>query len=122
MIIEFSWGTGKLSVDAKILIVDMPMADFKKWVKLFARYGEPADHKAFLQLLDAFSANVKEDAEPMEAELAEFQAKAEGRIFSQLTPEYCQTQVKRIQRHLNGINRTLKRYQTMHDLLKGLVS
>lgn len=52
MIINFSWGTGKMSVDAELLIIDIPMFRYKKWVKLFVRYGEPKDHQAFLQLLE----------------------------------------------------------------------
>lgn len=52
MIITINYYTGKMSVDAEMLILEMPMVNFRKWVKLFVRYGDPADHAAFLQLLE----------------------------------------------------------------------
>lgn len=51
MIIKFSWGGGCIAVDAELMILDLPMTNYKIWAKLFARYGEPADQVAFLYLL-----------------------------------------------------------------------
>lgn len=52
MTIKFSWGGGCIAVDAELMILDLPMTSYKKWVKLFVQHGEPADHEAFLQLLE----------------------------------------------------------------------
>ncbi len=93
MIIEFSWGTGKMSVDAEGLILGMPMANFKKWVKLFAKYGEPADHEAFLQLLED---QIQVNKQAIKEELDE--------------------------KELPPLRRMLKRRLSMRDQLKGCLS
>lgn len=122
MIIEFGWGTGKMSVDAETLILDMPMTDFKKWVKLFARYGRPEDHEAFLQLLeDQIQAN-EQVIKDLEAEVAEFQMKADQQIFTNLSVNYCREQMRLKQKHLNGAKTKLKKRLSMRDQVKGLMS
>lgn len=52
MIIKFSWYSSQMTVDAERLILDMPIANYRKWVKLFARHGKREDCKALLQLLE----------------------------------------------------------------------
>lgn len=122
MIIEFSWDTGKMSVDPDLLILDMPMTNFRKWVKLFVKFGEPADHEAFLHLLeDQIQAN-EQVIKDLEAEVSEFQAKAERRVMTTLSVKYCREQARLKQRHLNGAKTKLKRRLSMRDQLKGLMS
>ena len=40
MIVKMNWGTGGMSVDADYLLEEMPLENFRKWCKLFLRYGE----------------------------------------------------------------------------------
>lgn len=51
MIIEFSWGTGKMAVDPDLLILEMPLTNYRKWLKLFIRYGKREDHIQMIQCL-----------------------------------------------------------------------
>lgn len=122
MIIEFSWGTGKMSVDAEILILTMPMTNFKKWVKLFARYGQPEDHQAFLQLLEDQIHTNEQTIKGLEAEVSELKAKAEKRIPTTLSVTYCRERMRLKQKHLNGVKLKLKRRLSMRDQLKGCLS
>lgn len=122
MIIKFSWGTGKMSVDADLLIVEMPMTYFKKWVKLFVRYGRSEDHENFLQLLEDQIQVNEQTIRDLEAEVTEFQAKAERQIFTNLSVDYCREQLRLKQKHLNGTKTKLKRRLSMRDQLKGLMS
>ena len=46
MIVKMNWGTGGMSVDADYLLEEMPLKNFKKWCKLFLRYGERDAHIA----------------------------------------------------------------------------
>lgn len=122
MIIEFSWGTGKMSVDAELWILDIPMTNFRKWVKLFAMYGKPADHEAFLQLLEDQIHFTEVQIHELGVEAEEFQLKAERVIPTHLSSGYCLKQMMLKQKHLNGTKARLKRYRTMYDLLKGRLS
>lgn len=119
MTIKFSWGGGCIAVDAELMILDLPMTSYKKWVKLFVQHGEPADHEAFLQLLeDQIQAN-EQAIKDLKAEVEEFQAKAERRIFTNLSVKYCRQQAALKQKHLNGAKANLKRRVSMRDQLKG---
>ena len=122
MIIKFSWGTGNMVVDAEILILDMPMSNYRKWVKLFAQHGRPEDHEAFLQLLEDQIKDNEQVIKDLEAEVEEFQAKAERRIPTNLAVGYCREQMRLKQRHLNGAKTKLKRRLSMRDQLKGRLS
>ena len=122
MIIKFSWGSGKMSVDAEMLMLEMPMMNFKKWVKLFALYGEPEDHQAFLHLLEDRIYSTEVQIKELEAEVNEFQRKAEGQIFTNLSVRYCREQMRLKQKHLNGAKTRLKRCQSMCNYLKGCLS
>ena len=46
MIVKINWGTGGMSVDADYLLEEMPLKNFRKWCKLFLRYGERDAHIA----------------------------------------------------------------------------
>ena len=122
MTIEFSWGAGRMSVDAEQLILAMPMTNFKKWVKLFVRYGKPEDHQVFLQLLEDQIYSTEVQIMELEAEVSEFQAKAERRIPTTLSVTYCRERMRLKQKHLNGTKVRLKRCQSMRDHLKGCLS
>jgi len=121
LIIKFNHWNGKITVDAEIMILDMPMTNYRKWVKLFAQHGLSEDQQAFLQLLeDQIQAN-EQAIKDLEAEVNEYQMKAEGRVRTVLAPKYCREQMRLKQRHLNGARRMLKRRQSMRDILKGLI-
>lgn len=122
LIINFSWDGGQMSVDAEILILDIPMTNFRKWVKLFARYGKPEDHEAFLQLLEDQIQTNERVINDLEAEVNEFRAKAERRIPTNLCSEYCRKQIRLKQKHLNGTKADLKRRLSMRDQLRGVLS
>lgn len=54
MIIKFSWGTGHMEMNADYAIKDMSMTNCRKWLKLFARYGEREQHAEFISLLKTY--------------------------------------------------------------------
>ena len=122
MTINFSWGTGKMSVNTEALILTMSMTNFKKWVKLFARYGKPEDHQVFLRLLEDQIQTDEQTIKDLEVEVSEFQAKAERRIPTTLSVTYCRERMRLKQKHLNGTKVRLKRCQSMRDHLKGCLS
>lgn len=69
MIIEFSWGTGKMSVDPDLLILEMPLVNYRKWLKLFIRYGERIDHIRMIQCLCNQLISVHGTIKDLEAEV-----------------------------------------------------
>lgn len=106
MIIDFGWYSGQMSVDAECLILEMPIANYRKWARLFAKYGKPEDQEAFLRLLeDQIQAN--------ETALDCLQAK----LFICKNP--------RDQRQLSGsirkITRKMKRRQSMRKILQEIL-
>lgn len=42
--IRFSWNTGSICVDPEVLIREMTLVNYRKWLKLFIRYGKREDH------------------------------------------------------------------------------
>lgn len=60
LMIDISWGNGRMFVNAEALIREMPMKQFKSWVPLFIRYGKSSDHTAFVHLLDQMAGNTDE--------------------------------------------------------------
>ena len=122
MMIRFSWGSGRMTVNPDALIRDMPMSNYRKWVKLFARYGRPEDHELMFQLLGDYIISGKDVVAEWQANVNEWTWKAEGQIMTNFTKRHCRGQLRLAQKHLNGANHRLKRYQTMYDLLKGLMS
>lgn len=108
-------------VDPDFLIRDMPMSNYRKWVKLFSRYGEREDHELMLQLLGDYIVVTNDTVAECQANVNEWAWKAEGQIRTNFTQRHCRGQLRLAQKHLNGAKAKLKRYQTMYDLLKGLV-
>lgn len=45
---------GYMEYDSDVMIKDMPMTNFKKWGKLFAKYGTPEQHNKFLSLIKVY--------------------------------------------------------------------
>lgn len=119
--IKFSWGSGWMRVDPDILICDMPMTDYRKWVKLFAKHATWEQADEFLQVLERQIGEREQRAKELEAEILEFQMKAERKIPSVLAPKYCREQAALKQKHLNGTQRGLKRCYKMLELLKELL-
>lgn len=104
MIIKFNHWNGKITVDAEIMILDMPMANYRKWVKLFAQYGLSEDQQAFLQLLeDQIQAN-EQAIKDLEVKVATAKHKSGWKA------------------ELSSARRMLKRRQSMCDILKGLIA
>lgn len=122
MIIKIDWFGGKMSVDAEILILDMPMSNYRKWVKLFVQYGRPEDHEAFLQPLEDQIKDNEQAIEDLEAEVNEYLLKANRQVFTNLSTKYCRQQAALKQKHLNGAKAKLKRRLSMRDQLKGRLS
>lgn len=104
MIIKFSWDSGYVMVDAELLILEMPMDQYKKWVKLFARYGRSEDHVAFLQLLEDQIRENEQAIKDLEVTIAT--AKHKSGLKAQLS----------------YLRRMLKRRLSMRDQLRGLLS
>ena len=69
MIIEFSWGTGKMSVDPDLLILEMPMVNYRKWLKLFIKHGERNDHIQMIHCLCNQLISVHNTIKRLEAEV-----------------------------------------------------
>lgn len=111
-----------MSVDADLLILEIPMTNYRKWFKLFVRYGEPEDHEAFLQSLEDQIHSTEVQIHELGVEVEEFQLKAERFIPTHLSSGYCLKQMMLKRKHLNGAKARLKRYRTMYDLLKGRLS
>ena len=119
--IKFSWGSGWMRVDPDILICDMPMTDYRKWVKLFAKHATWEQVDEFLQVLERQIGEREQRAKELEAEILEFQMKAERKIPSVMAPKYLRQQAALKQKHRNGTQRGLKRCYKMLELLKELL-
>ena len=121
MILRFSWNLGRSRevVDVELLLADMPMTNYRKWIKLFARYGTTEQHMQFMQVANEQIQSIEEQAKQLELEVLEFQLKAERKVRTFLAPKYCQEQAALKQKHLNGVQKRLKRYQTMTQLAEG---
>lgn len=98
MIIRFNYPNGFMEVDADALIQSMRLVIYKRYAPLFAKYGTSEQHNEFLQLLDEYIENQNKKFNEV--------ASASPLIIS----------------HVKGAFNELKRYKTMRDVLKGLVS
>jgi hypothetical protein len=110
-----------MSVDPDTLIHNMPMTNYRKWVKLFVTYGQSEDHELMLQLLGDYIIIASDTVAERQADVNEWARKAKGQSMTNFTKKHCRDQLRLAQKHLNGTNRQLDRYQTMYDLLKELV-
>lgn len=67
--IRFSWGTGSICVDPEVLIREMTMANYRKWLKLFIRYGDREDHIRMIRCLCDSLIAIHTTIKGLEAEL-----------------------------------------------------
>ena len=111
-----------MSVDPDALIHTMPMTNYRKWVKLFVTYGQPEDHELMLQLLGDYIIIANDTVAERQVKVDEWARKAKGQSVTNFTKKYCREQLRLAQKHLNGANRQLDLYQTMYNLLKGLLT
>ena len=68
--IRFSWNTGSICVDPEVLIREMTMANYRKWLKLFIRYGDREDHIRMIQCLCNQLISIHTTIKDLEAEVA----------------------------------------------------
>lgn len=122
MRIEFSWGTGGMEVVVERVIELWPMTNYRKWVKLFARYGTADQHQQFLQYVAQYITNAEATCAERAEELKEAQMRYDGRLPTVMSHSYWEGECKRKQSKLNGANSVLKRYKTIYSVLEGLVS
>ena len=113
MIIEFSWGTGKMSVDPDLLILEMPMVNYRKWLKLFIRYGERNDHIQMIHHLCNQLISVHSGIRDLEAEVHQWDG-YRGR--------YAGGKRRVASDQLRAVKRNHKRIIKMWDLLRGQLS
>ena len=122
MTIQFSWGTGHMTVDAVALIKNMSLQKYRQWSKLFVQYGKPEDHTVFLQLLDEHIAYSEKE---YHSRLAEHKRWVHLCDHSEETT-YTQASYRNMRRlskgDLNDATTRLNRCRKMRDILKGLLS
>ena len=87
MVIRFDYGSGWMRFDPDILICDMPMTNYRKWVKLFARYATPEQHHDFLERVDYQSRNIAAQCVQLCAEVQELMDKADRKLPSVMAPK-----------------------------------
>jgi hypothetical protein len=68
MTIKLSWDTGNMVVDPEVLIREMPLTNYRKWLKLFIQYGKREDHIQMVnclcdQLINAHNTIMELEAE-----------------------------------------------------------
>lgn len=56
MTIEINYPNGWIKLDADFIIEQVSMPNYKKWLKLFAKYGTAEDHRAFRERLNIYIA------------------------------------------------------------------
>ena len=122
MKIKFSWGTGWMETSAEHVAEDMQMSIYRKWVKLFAQYGTPEQHKEFLQFVISYIRMQEAKCTELQNDLEERQAKADRLLPTVMTLDYWEREAKLYQKKLNGATAKLKRYKTIYTVLEGLVS
>lgn len=110
MIIKFSWNTGSICVDPEVLIREMTMANYRKWVKLFIRHGERKDHIQMISCLCDSLIAIHTTISGLEVEVARLEGFG-GRILADK---------RKVARHkLNVAKRQRVRIIKMWDLLGG---
>ena len=122
MRIKFYHDSGWIELKAEYIVEYMRMTTFRKWAKMFAKFGTSEQHKEFLQFLVPYLGEAEEKCAELTSELTERQMKADGRLPTVMTHNYWEGEVKRYQSKLNGAKTKYKRYSLMHEILEGLVS
>lgn len=110
MIIEFSWGTGKMSVDPDLLIVEMPLVNYRKWLKLFIKYGGRNDHIQMIHCLCNQLISIHGTIKELEAEVHRWKG---------FTSRYGAGKRKVASDQLRAAKRQHKRIIKMWDALRG---
>lgn len=121
MTIQFSWGTGHLTVDAVALIKNMSLQKYSKWARLFVQFGKHEDQIAFLYLLEE---HIRHNEADYHSKLAEHKAwvyLCEHPEKAQYSPPHCRNMRRLSKGDLNDATRRLNRCRKMRDTLKGLL-
>lgn len=121
MIIRFFWGTGGIALNLDMASDNFTVNQFKKWAKLFQRYGASEDQEATKQFFQDKITQLKKSAEPLEAEIAQYKAKADGSCYTELSPKYCRQQAALKEKHLHGIQAALKKQERFYRILEDMI-
>ena len=111
--IKFSWNTGSICVDPEVLIREMTMANYRKWLKLFIRYGDREDHIRMVGCLCDSLIAIHTTIKGLEAEVAGLEGFT-GRILAGKRRIACGK--------LSAAKRQRVRIIKMWDLLGGRLS
>lgn len=122
MNISFSWGSGKMVVDAESALDGMTITSFRKWVKLFSIYGEPEDKLKIQDVCASMIQCSKSAVEKWDAEIADLNAKHDRKVPTQLTRKYCREQAALKKKHRNGEAARLKRLERLSEILKEVLN
>lgn len=121
MNIRIFWGTGYMVVDADVLLEELTLASFKKWCKLFCRFGNEADYPAVASFCAEKIEAQKKNVEVFDGEISELQGKLDGTIPTVLAKKYLREQIRLKQRHRSGaaqkLTRLEKKYACLIDAL-----
>ena len=120
--IRIFWGTGSMVVDADAILDELTMTAFKKWCRLFIRYGELADHPTLIAYCKEKMRKQKEIVQVFEGEIKEFQGKIDGTIPTVLAKKYLREEIRLKQRHLNGATQNLTRLEKKYTYLKEVLN
>lgn len=108
-----------MSFKIDYLMHQMSLTNYKKWLRLFVRYGTWAQQKTFLDGLNCTMEKARLEINEQEEKVAEFQCKLNGEVPTVLAPAYLQKQLKLEQGHLNNMNKRLDSLRKKYELLKG---
>lgn len=122
MMIKISWGSGWIEVKAEAVVERMKIPQYRKWAKLFAQYGTHGQHEDFLQFLEPYIGEAEAHCTELEWDIDGMQMRVDGRAPTVMTQEHWEKQIKQAKSKLNGAKTKLKRYETMRDYLKGLLT
>ena len=118
-IIEINYPNGEMELDRLYVIHDMLINDFKIFVKLFAMYNEPLEHREFIGICKDIIEDYQKDISVFEEEKNTYQLKADGREYTVFSREYCKKLANDVQKRINGLNTKINRLQRKIDILKG---
>ena len=117
-IIRINHPNGKMELDRIYVIHKMPIDKFKIVAKLFAMYGEPKEHREFIDICKDVIKDYQEDIDTFEKEKNTYQAKADGREYTVFSKEYCNKLIRGVQKQINGVNTKINRCQRKIDILR----
>lgn len=121
MIIKFNWNGGWMEYDGDKAITDIAQATYRKWVKLFAKYGTSDQHRAFLERIKEIH---HEEFQRLN-DLLVVKNHAVGRMnfCVQQSAEwlYFQREAQATDQKINAVKRILKSYSRKYEILEGLL-